>query len=206
MLAVLLLHVWTCLHNDFQPQGRYLFASLIPMAVFLGWAANRYRRLLKYTIALMVITGALMVMAIMLFAQTYGEPLVFAVFWNGPEGRCAAISRAERVEKNRIRVSCAPNDAHDITAVRVDFPKRILGRYRDFTLTFNSDDNKQVFSGTNLPDPHCTDTTYVPEVNAFDVIGPNPSVSFTLSPTPVPLQTITLDTAIEHRRLRNPKL
>ncbi|MFH1970575.1 MAG: hypothetical protein ABIJ53_09690 [Verrucomicrobiota bacterium] len=204
MLAVLGLHVWTCLHNDFQPQGRYLFASLIPMAIFLGWAASCHRRLLKYAVALMVVTGALMVQAIMLFAQTYGEPLVFAVFWDGPEGRCAAISRAERVEKNRIRVSCAPNDAHDITLVRVDFPKRLLGRYRDFTLTFNTDGDKLCFSGTNLPDPHCTDMTYVPGVKAFDAIGPNPSVSFTLPPAPAPIRTITLDTAIEHRRLRDP--
>ncbi len=204
MLAVLLLHVWTCLCNDFQPQGRYLFASLIPMAVFLGWAANRQRRLLKYAVALMVVTGALMVQAVMLFAQTYGESLVFAVFWDGPEGRCAAISRAERVEKNRIRISCAPNNAHDITLVRVDFPKRILGRYRDFTLTFNTDGDKLCFSGTNLPDSHCTDMTYDPKLNAFDAIGSNPSVSFTLSPAPAPLRAITLDTAIEHRRLRDP--
>ncbi|MCG2660194.1 MAG: glycosyltransferase family 39 protein, partial [Kiritimatiellae bacterium] len=163
MLAVLLLHVWNCLCCNFQPQGRYQFASLIPMAVFLGWTARRHRRFLKYAVALMVVTGALMVQTVMLFAQTYGEPLVFAVFWDGPESTCfqhgkhcacparggAAISRAERVEKNRIRVSCAPNDARDITLVRVDFPKRILGRYRDFTLTFNIDGDKQVFSGTN---------------------------------------------------------
>ncbi|MBU0714251.1 MAG: hypothetical protein KJ964_02705 [Verrucomicrobia bacterium] len=204
MLAVLLLHVWTCLCNDFQPQGRYLFAILIPMAVFLGWAANRQRRLMKYAVALMVVTGALMVQAIMLFAQTYGEPLVFAVFWDGPQGRCAAISRAEHVEKNRIRISCAPSDAHDITLVRTDFPKRILGRYRDFTLTFNTDGDKQVFSGTNLPDPHCTDMTYDQKLNAFDATGPNPSASFTLPSTPAPLRTITLDTAIEHRRLYDP--
>lgn len=204
MLAVLLLHVWTCLCNDFQPQGRYQFASLIPMAVFLGWAANRQRRLLKYALALMVVTGALMVQAIMLFAQTYAPPLVFAVFWDGPEGRCAAINRAERVEKNRIRVSCAADGAHDITLVRVDFPKRVLGRYRDFTLTFNTDGDKLCFSGTNLPEAHCTDMTYVPEVKAFDAIGPNPSVSFTLPPAPAPLRAITLDTAIEHRRLRDP--
>jgi len=205
LLTVLGLHVWTCLHNDFQPQGRYLFASLIPMAVFLGWAANRHRRLLKYTIALMVVTGALMVQTCILFAHTYGEPLVFAVFWDGPEGRCAAINRAERVEKNRIRVSCAPNDAHDITLVRVDFPKRLLGRYRDFTLTFNTDGDKQVFRGTNLPVPQCTDMTYDPKLNAFDAIGPNPSISFTLAPTPAPLRAMTLDMAIEHRRLRDPK-
>lgn len=203
MLAVLGLHVWTCLCNDFQPQGRYLFANLIPMAVFLGWSANRHRRLLKYVVALVVVTGALMVQALVLFTKTYGEPLVFAVFWDGPEGRYAAISRAERVEKNHIRVSCAPNGARDTTAVRVDFPKRILGRYRDFTLTFNTDGGTQIFSGTNLPDPHCTDMTYVPGVQAFDAIGPNPSVSFTLPPAP--LRTITLDTAIEHRRLCDPQ-
>lgn len=204
MLAVLFLHVWTCLHNDFQPQGRYLFASLIPIAAFLGWAARRHRRLLKYALALMVVTGALMVQSIMLFAQTYGEPLVFAVFWDGPGGRCAAISRAERVEKNHIRVSCASSDAHDITLVRVDFPKRLLVRYRDFTLTFNTDGDKLCFSGTNLPEAHCTDMTYVPELKAFDAIGPNPSVAFTFAPTPAPLRAITIDTAIEHRRLRDP--
>ena len=33
MLAILGLHVWTCLHNDFQPQGRYHFAVLVPAAV-----------------------------------------------------------------------------------------------------------------------------------------------------------------------------
>ena len=220
MLAVLGLHVWTCLCNDFQPQGRYQFASLIPMAVFLGWAANRQRRLLKYAVALMVVIGALMAQAVVLFAQTYGEPLVFAVFWDGPEGPCfeqgkrcacpakggAAISRAEHVGKNRIRISCAANGAHDITLVRVDFPKRILGRYRDFTLTFNTDGNKLRFSGTNLPDMHYMDMTYDPKLHAFDTIGSNPSVSFSLSPTPTTLRTITLDTAIEHRRLRDPQL
>jgi hypothetical protein len=203
MLAVLGLHLWACLSNGFQPQGRYQFASLIPMAVFLGWAANRQRRLLKYAVALMLVTGALLVQTVMLFAQTYGEPLVFAVFWDGPQGRCAAINRAERVEKNHVRVSCAPNDARNITLVRVDFPKRILGRYRDLTLTLDTDGDKQVFYGTNLPDPHCTDMIYVPEVKAFDTIGPNPSVSFTLTNAPAPLRAIILDTAIEHRRLRD---
>ncbi|MFH1478098.1 MAG: hypothetical protein ABIH24_11510 [Verrucomicrobiota bacterium] len=218
MLAVLLLHVWTCLCNDFQPQGRYLFAGLVPMAVFLGWAANCQRRLLKYAIALMVVTGALMVQAFVLFVQTYGEPLVFAVFWDEPAGTCiqqgergayptsggAAINRAERVEKNRIRVSCAPTNARDIKLIRVDFPKRILGRYRDFTLTLNTDGDKLCLSGTNLPVPQCTDMTYDPKLHAFDAIGPNPSVSFTLQPAPAPLRAITLDTAIEHRRLRDP--
>ena len=204
MLAVLGLHVWTCLCNNFQPQGRYYYAVLAPLAVFLGWVANRQRRFLKYTIALLVVTGALMVQAVMLFAQTYGEPLVFAVFWDGPQGRCAAISRAEHVGKNRIRISCVANNAHDVTLVRVDFPKRILGRYRDFTLTFNTKGDKLCFSGTNLPDPHCTDMTYDPKLNAFDAIGSNPSVSFTLPPAPAPIRTITLDTAIEHRRLRDP--
>ncbi|MDP2991469.1 MAG: hypothetical protein Q8O57_12995, partial [Kiritimatiellota bacterium] len=220
MLAILLLHVWTCLRNDFQPQGRYLFASLIPMAVFLGWAANRQRRLLKYAVALMVVTGALMVQAVVLFTQTYGEPLVFAVFWDGSGGTCfqhgrscacparggAAISRAERVKKNRVRVSCAPDDARDITLVRVDFPKRLLGRYRDFTLTFNTDGDKLCFSGTNLPEAHCTDMTYVPGLKAFDATGSNPSVSFTFQPPPAPIRAITLDTAIEHLRLRDPQL
>ncbi|MCX6993635.1 MAG: glycosyltransferase family 39 protein [Kiritimatiellaeota bacterium] len=204
MLAVLGMHVWMSLSNNFQPQGRYYFTVLVPMAVFLGWTARRQRRLLKYAVALMVVTGALMVQATMLFAQTYGEPLVFAVFWDGPAGRCAAISRAERVGKNCIRVSCAPDDAHDITLVRVDFPKRILGRYRDFTLTFNAEGDKQVFSGTNLPDPQCVDITYDPKLKAFDAIGPNPSASFTLSPAPTPIRAITLDTAVEHRRLRDP--
>ncbi|MCG2660777.1 MAG: hypothetical protein L6437_11100, partial [Kiritimatiellae bacterium] len=73
-----------------------------------------------------------------------------------------------------------------------------------FTLTFNTDGDKLCFSGTNLSEAHCTDMTYVPEVKAFDAIGPNPSVSFTLSPAPAPLRTIILDTAIEHRRLRDP--
>lgn len=204
MLAVLGMHVWTCLANNFQPQGRYHYAVLAPLAVFLGWSANRHRRLLKYAVALMVVSGALMVQAVVLFAQTYGEPLVFAVFWDGPAGRCAAISRAEPVEKNRIRVSCVAGDARDITLVRVDFPKRLLGRYRDFTLTLNTNGDKLCFSGTNLPDARCTDMTYVPEVEAFDATGPNPSVSFTLPPAPAPLRTITLDTAIEHRRLRDP--
>ena len=204
LAAILGLHVWMCLCNDFQPQGRYLFAGLIPMAVFLGWAANRRRRLLKYAVALVLVTGALMVQAIVLFAQTYGEPLVFAVFWDGPQGRCAAISRAESVEKNRIRISCATGGARDIALVRVDFPKRLLGRYRDFMLTFNTDGDQQVFSGTNLPKAHCADMTYVPEVKAFDAVGPNPSVSFALAPTSAPIRTITLDMAIEHRRLRDP--
>lgn len=204
MLAILGLHVWTCLCNDFQPQGRYLFAGLIPVAVFLGWSANRQRRLLKYAVALMVITGALMVQATVLFAQTYGDPLVFAVFWDGPQGRCAAINRAERVEKNHIRISCVTTDARDITLVRVDFPKRLLGRYRDFTLTFDTDGDKQVFCGANLPNPQCTDMVYVPGVKAFDAIGPNPSVSFALPAASAPFRAIILDTAVEHRRLRDP--
>jgi len=218
LLAVLGLHIWTCLCNDFQPQGRYLFASLIPMAIFLGWVANRQRRLLKYALALMVVTGALMVQAIMLFAQTYGEPLVFAVFWDGSQGACfqhgqsctcpvkggAAISRAERGEKNRIRVSCTSDNIRNITVLRVDFPKRILGRYRDFALTFNTDGDKLCLSGTNLPHAQCTDMTCDPKLNAFDATGPNPSASFTLIAIPAPLQTITLDMAIERRRLRDP--
>ncbi|MBU0714255.1 MAG: hypothetical protein KJ964_02725 [Verrucomicrobia bacterium] len=89
---------------------------------------------------------------------------------------------------------------------RADFPKRILGRYRDFTLTFNTEGDEQALGGTNLPNPQCTDMTYVPEVKAFDAIGPNPSASFTLPSTPAPLRTITLDTAIEHRRLHDPQL
>ncbi len=206
VLAVLGLHVWTCLHNDFQPQGRYHYAILAPLAMFLGWAAHRRRRLLKYAVALMVLTGALLAQTLVLFAQTYGEPLVFAVFWDGPQGHFAAINRAERVERNRIRVACTSGDARNIAKVRVDFPKRLLGRYRDFTLALGTDRGTQVFCGPDLPESHCTDMIYVPGVKAFDAIGPNPSVNFTLPVAPAQLREITIDTVIEHRRLRDPEL
>jgi len=219
VLTVLGMHILACLRYDFQPQGRYQFTSLIPMAVFLGWAANRQRRLLKYVAALVLVSGTLMFLAVALFARTYGEPLVFAVFWDGPQKTCfqhgaacacparggAEISRAQHMGKNAIRFSCAPQDARDIATVRVNFPKRLMGRYRDFTMTFNTNEARQVFSGTNLPAAQCTDMTYVPGLKAFDATGPNPSVTFTLPTAPAPLRTITFDAAIEHRRLYDPR-
>ncbi|MBI2438129.1 MAG: hypothetical protein HYV36_04870, partial [Lentisphaerae bacterium] len=205
MLTILALHVGTSLTIDPQPQGRYHFVSLVPMAVFLGWAAHRHLPLLKYALALMVVTGALMVQTVALFAKTYGAPLVFAVAWDEPEGWRSAISRAERVEKNRVRVSCSFDNTATVTALRVDFPKRILGRYRDFTLTCATAGGKQVFSREKLPQPRCVDMNYDPNLTAFDTIGPNPSAVFTLPKALGPLKTLTIEAAIEHRRLRDPK-
>ena len=204
MLTILGLHIWSCLHYHFQAQGRYYFAVLAPLAIFLGWAIKRQHRLLKYAVALLLVTGTLLVQAIVLFAKTYGEPLVFAVFWEGSNGQRAAINRAEWVAKNNIRIACAANGTRDINMLRVDFPKRLLGRYRDFMLTLHTANDQLCFNVTNLPAAHCVDMIYTPAVEAFDASGPNPSVVFALTNIPAPLQSIIIDTAIEHRRLYNP--
>lgn len=204
MLAGLGLHIWTCLCNDFQPQGRYHFAVLAPAAIFLGWTASRHARLAKYALALMALSCALTIQTTMLFAKTYGDPLVFAVFWDNPQGHFAAISRAAREEKNRVRVVCCLDGATNAAAMRIDFPKHILARYRDFTLTLETECSQQVLGAGNLQEPCRTDMNFDAGVNAFDAIGPNPSVAFTLQPIPTPIRSLTIDMAVERRRLSNP--
>ncbi|MBI2441555.1 MAG: glycosyltransferase family 39 protein [Lentisphaerae bacterium] len=205
MLTILALHVGTSLTIDPQPQGRYHFVSLVPMAVFLGWAAHRQRRLRKYALALMVVTGALLVQTVALFAKTYGGPMVFTVLWDGPRVHSAITTAAKPAEKNYIRVACAVNDSEELTALRVDFPKNILARYRDFRVILDSPRGRQTWREKSLPPPQYTDLRYDPTLNAFDTIGSNPSAAFTLPATLGPLKAITLEMAIEHRRLRDPK-
>jgi len=68
VVVMLLLSLWSSWVKDYQPQGRYLFPSLVPVALLLaiglhGWSRNRlYRRLIFYLT--MVAMGSLNIYAL----------------------------------------------------------------------------------------------------------------------------------------------
>lgn len=83
--AVMAMQVWTCLTFDFQPQGRYQFAVLVPIALYSGWAITRHASLKKYIVFLLIVMACLFVGTNFLFARTYGPPVQLSVFWLGPD-------------------------------------------------------------------------------------------------------------------------
>ncbi len=203
-LALLAQHLWTCLGNDLQPQGRYYFAGLVPLALLLGWGAARQPRLVPGVLALAVLGAALLAQTAVLFQATYRPPLVFALFWQRPDGPGAAINRAGRAGQNRVRVVFRVDDPRPLAAVRLEFPKRVLARYRGLVLKLEAAAGETVLAGTDLPAPAGDQMRYEPRLQALDATGPNPAAAFAFDPPVAGLRTITLEAAIEHRRLRDP--
>ncbi len=202
---VLALHIWTCLINDYQPQGRYLFAVLAPAACFIGWAINRQRRLLQYTAAWLAMLGLFLISAHLLIVRTYASPLVFASSWNTANKleSISAAGRFQRLEKNRFRVSWLPNNPSAITTLHLDFPKRILARYRDVTIKVTTTGGATTFRPNTLPELACSDMQADMQLNAFDVTGPDPFIIFRLPPNTPPVLSLQMDAALERRRLRD---
>lgn len=63
LLAILGLHVANTLSVDYQPQGRYLFPGLVPLAIFLAWVAGRHRILRWLVLVVALLMAGLLVVS-----------------------------------------------------------------------------------------------------------------------------------------------
>lgn len=74
LLAVAGLHVANTLAVDFQPQGRYLFPGLVPLALFMAWAAARHKAVFRLILLVALLMAGLLVVSHQTLRAAYPEP------------------------------------------------------------------------------------------------------------------------------------
>ena len=200
--AVMAMHVWTCLTFAFQPQGRYQFAVLLPLALYAGWAVTRHASLKKYIVLFLMVMAGLFIGANLLIARTYGPPVQFSVCWSGPEQafsplRCSA-SKAKRTVKNFYATENIPM-AGGAVALRIGLPDGFLARYRDFQVEFETANGVKTNDWTLAAPERLSGVTFDKKLNAFDTCGPAPH--FVLARLPPGINCVRIGCRIEHRRL-----
>ncbi|MDO9543346.1 MAG: glycosyltransferase family 39 protein, partial [Kiritimatiellia bacterium] len=177
IVTIMAMHVWTCLTFAFQPQGRYQFAMLLPIALYAGWAVTRHASLKKYVVLFLIVMVSLFIGANLLIARTYGPPVQFAVYCSGPEQSFCPLKgsppEAKRTVKNFYATENISLDSGSV-ALRVGLPEGFLGRYRDFQVAFETEDGVKTNDWALLPPEQLSDVTFDKKLNAFETCGPAP--------------------------------
>ncbi len=206
IFAVMGMHVWASLTYDYQPQGRYEFTILVPVALYAGWAITRLGSLWKHAVFFMIMMIWLFVGANILLARTYADPLKFSVSWAGTDRHFRPANKslrdAERTEKNNY-VTGKINLAGGQTAafLRVGFPDGFLARYRDFKMELETNEGVITNDWTAIPPEQLVNVTFNRQLNAFEASDYDSSFILPLQNIPATVKGVKIGCRIENRRL-----
>jgi hypothetical protein len=201
--AVMAMHVWTCLTFDFQPQGRYQFAILMPIALYAGWVITQHACLKKYAILFLAAMVCLFIGANLLVARTYGPPVQFSVSWSGPDKSFVPLKcspqKAKRTEKNFYATANIPLNKKAV-CLRIDLTKGFLARYRDLKIELETDKGVITNDWIATPPEKLVDVTFDEKLNAFEVCGKNPQIFLPLKGRALGAESVKIGCRIENRR------
>lgn len=210
--GVMAMHVWTCLTNDYQPQGRYQFTILVPIAIYAGWAITRQASLRKHAVFFLVLMLWLFIGANILLVRTYSAPVEFMVALTQAGDSAGAtpaltppedaLFRARRTGKNfyateKIELAGGRMNA----CLRVGLPEKFLARFRDFKLELETDSGVITNDWTVTPPEGLVNTTFNKQLNAFEVCGYDSSFILPLRNIAGQVKNVKIGCRIENRRL-----
>lgn len=204
--AVMGLHVWTCLTFDFQPQGRYQFAILVPIALYTGWVITRQPSLWKHAVFFLIMMIWLFIGANILIVRTYAAPVQFSVAWSGADKSFRPSKyfslKAERTEKNfyatgKINLTGDPAAAF----LRVGLPEGFLARYRDFKVELETNEGVITNDWAIRPPEQLVNTTFNKQLNAFEAGDYDAYFILPLKDKTSGAKSVKIGCRLENRRL-----
>ena len=209
IFTVMAMHVWACLTYDYQPQGRYQFTILVPIALYTGWVITRQASHRKYAVFFLIMMIWLFIGANILIVRTYAPPVQFSISEAGSDGHFSPskrfLKKAERTEKNfyatekiALTVTRAP------IFLRIGLPDNFLGRYRDFKVELETDSGVITNDWSIAPPEELVNVTYNKQLNAFEVCGYDSSFILPLKNIAESIKSLKIRFRIENRRLYEP--
>jgi len=206
IFTVMGLHVWACLTYDYQPQGRYQFTILVPIALYAGWAITRQVSLWKHAVFFLIMMTWLFIGANILIVRTYASPVQFSVSWSGT-GKYSptstySLQEAKRTEKNfyateKINLAGSTESAF----LRVGLPEGFLARYRDFRLELETNEGVITNDWIATPPEQLANTTFNKQLNAFEVCGYESYFILPMRKITAKVKSAKIECRIENRRL-----
>jgi len=220
IFAVIGLHVWACLTYDYQPQGRYQFTVLVPIALYAGWAITRQVTLWKHAVFFLIMMIWLFIGANILIVRTYAFPVQFSIAWSGTDkpretlakpGQARgkhfnpskySLQKAIRTEKNfyATETIMLAGDS-EVAFLRVGLPEGFLGRYRDFKLELETNEGVITNDWTATPPEQLINTAFNKQLNAFEVCGYDSYFILPLRNIAAKVKSVKIGCRIENRRL-----
>lgn len=216
--ALMALHVYACLTYDYQPQGRYQFVILVPVALYTGWVITRQASLWKHAVFFLAMMIWLFIGANILIARTYASPVQFSVSRETPAAAGKehdqsltslkdTTQTAKRTEKNFYatgKIELAGDPA--IAFLRVGLPEGFLARYRDFKLELETNEGVITNDWTATPPEQLFNTTFNKQLNAFEVCGYDACFILPLRDIGPTVKSVKIGCRIENRRLYDPNM
>jgi hypothetical protein len=206
VFTVIAMHVWACLTYDYQPQGRYNFTILLPVALYTGWAITRHPSLRVHAVFFMIMMAWLFTVSNILIVRTYSAPVEFSIAAAGADRQFSAsdrsLQKAERIEKNYYATGqTALGGSRPPEFLRVGLPDKFMARYRDFTVELETDKGVVTNDWSAVPPEELADAVFNKQLAALEVCGYDSSFILPLRHIAGKVKSVKIGCQVENRRL-----